>query len=252
MNFLFYAMIILLIVMTINNARRLKSFGNERGFVEVYSKVLDSSENAKEELDKFIAENKIVNLNAKALIVRIYNSLMINEDYSEDLKNLNFGDLFMNNSQYNKELFTLNCDAFIWLSLIYSLAYQKDKKDLVKALNEKVQEYQNVLNKNLEYHLYLGYYKALEKEKDGDYTFLKDLINGEYSSYVYEKRLIGLYKREAALFLFLNDDLDDEFWKQDLKHFYETKIGKHLIKNLKLEDKVSNIEAPEAVSADGE
>ena len=78
------------------------------------------------------------------------------------------------------------------------------------------------------------------------------LINGEYSSYVYEKRLIGLYKREAALFLFLNDDLDDEFWKQDLKHFYETKIGKHLIKNLKLEDKVSNIEAPEAVSADGE
>ena len=108
MNFLFYAMIILLIVMTINNARRLKSFGNERGFVEVYGKVLDSSENAKEELDKFIAENKIVNLNAKALIVRIYNSLMINEDYSEDLKNLNFGDLFMNNSQYNKELFTLN------------------------------------------------------------------------------------------------------------------------------------------------
>ena len=36
MNFLFYAMIILLIVMTINNARRLKSFGNEKGFVEVY------------------------------------------------------------------------------------------------------------------------------------------------------------------------------------------------------------------------
>ena len=94
--------------------------------------------------------------------------------------------------------------------------------------------------------------QALDNQKEGDYTFLKDLINGEYSSYLYEKRLIGLYKREASLFLCLNDDLDDEFWKQDLKHFYETKIGKHLIENLTIEEKVKNIEGPKAVSADGE
>ena len=252
MNFLFYAMIILLIVMTINNARRLKSFGNEKGFVEVYGKVLDKSENAKEELDKYISENKVAHLNAKALIVRIYNSLMIDEDYSEDVASLNFGDLFMVNKQFNKDLFILNCDIFIWLSLIYTLAYQKDKKDLVKALDDKVREYRDVLNNYVEYHLYLGYMQALDNQKEGDYTFLKDLINGEYSSYLYEKRLIGLYKREASLFLYLNDDLDDEFWKQDLKHFYETKIGKHLIENLTIEEKVKNIEGPKAVSADGE
>lgn len=252
MNFLFYAMIILLIVMTINNARKLKSFGNERGFVQVYGKVLDKSENAKEELDKFIEENKTLNLNAKALIVRIYYSLINDEDYNKDLNNLNFGDLFMVNKQYSKDLFTLNCDVFIWLSLIYTLAIQKNKEDLIKILDEKIREYHDVLNKNLEYHLYLAYYKALKKEKDGDYTFLKDLINGEYGSYLYENRLIGLYKREAALFLFINDDLEDEFWMQDLKHFYETKIGKHLIENLDAVEKVNNIALPEAVSADGE
>ena len=119
-------------------------------------------------------------------------------------------------------------------------------------VDEKVREYHDVLNNYVEYHLYLGYMKALDNQKEGDYTFLKDLINGEYSSYLYEKRLIGLYKREASLFLFLNDDLDNGLWKQDWKHFYETKIGKHLIENLTVEEKVKNIEGPKAVSADGE
>ena len=93
-------------------------------------------------------------------------------------------------------------------------------------VDEKVREYHDVLNNYVEYHLYLGYMKALDNQKEGDYTFLKDLINGEYSSYLYEKRLIGLYKREASLFLFLNDDLDDEL-RMKLREFIPKFITHH-------------------------
>lgn len=252
MNFLFYAMIILLVVMTINNARRMKSFGNERGFIDVYGKILDGQDGAREELENYLNTNQIEYLNCKAMLVKIYDDLKNDIDYKEDIDKLNIAPLFTSNGQFSKDMFNKNCDAFIWLSMIYAIAFKKDKKDVVEEIDRKVKELSDKFTSFLEYHLYLGYMASFEKKKNDDYSFLQNLIDGEYNNLIYEKKLIGLYKREAAIFLFKNNDLKDEFWLQDLKHFKETKIGSHLIEDLGLSEKVDQIRGPEAIAADEE
>ncbi|MGN1405010.1 MAG: hypothetical protein ACI4WM_01965 [Erysipelotrichaceae bacterium] len=252
MNFLFYAMIILLVVMTINNARKMKSFGNERGFIDVYGKVLDGQSGAREELENYLNTNQIEYLNSKAMLVKIYDDLRNDIDYTEDVEKLNIKPLFTSNGQFSRDMFSKNCDAFIWLSMIYAIAYKKDKKVAAEIIDQKVKTMSDKFVSFLEYHLYLGYVASLNNNKNDDYRFLQNLIDGEYNNLIYEKKLIGLYKREAAIFLFKNNDLKDEFWLQDLKHFKETKIGSHLIEDLNLSEKVDQIKGPEAIASDEE
>ena len=121
MNFLFYAMIILMVVMTISNVRKMKSFGNERGFIDVYGKVLDGQDKAREELEEYLNTNQIEYLNAKAMLVKIYDDLRNGLEYREDIEKLNLAPLFTSNGQFSKEMFNKNCDVFIWLSLIYAV-----------------------------------------------------------------------------------------------------------------------------------
>lgn len=149
-------------------------------------------------------------------------------------------------------MFNKNCDVFIWLSLIYAVAYKNNLKDAADEIDRKMMVFKDKFNSFLEYHLYLGYMSSLNRNKNDDYKFLQKLIDGEYNGLIYEKKLIGLYKREAAIFLFKNNDLKDEFWLQDLKHFKETKIGSHLIEDLGLSEKVDQIKGPEAVVSDEE
>ena len=125
MNFLFYAMIILMVVMTISNVRKMKSFGNERGFIDVYGKVLDGQDKAREELEEYLNTNQIEYLNAKAMLVKIYDDLRNGLEYREDIEKLNLAPLFTSNGQFSKEMFNKNCDVFIWLSLIYAVNDQQ-------------------------------------------------------------------------------------------------------------------------------
>ena len=252
MNFLFYAMIILMVVITISNVRKMKSFGNERGFIDVYGKVLDGQDKAREELEEYLNTNQIEYLSAKAMLVKIYDDLRNGLEYREDIEKLNLAPLFTSNGQFSKEMFNKNCDVFIWLSLIYAVAYKNNLKDAADEIDRKMMVFKDKFNSFLEYHLYLGYMSSLNRNKNDDYKFLQKLIDGEYNGLIYEKKLIGLYKREAAIFLFKNNDLKDEFWLQDLKHFKETKIGSHLIEDLGLSEKVDQIKGPEAVVSDEE
>ena len=260
-NIFYWLLAVIAIGITINNFMKVKTFKREREFVNVYSKVLNESEDAYDAVIKYVNEEKEAYLKNKARVIEVYEKLLKNEDVEELIQEIDFEPLFKVKGRFDAKHANRNGDIFVWLALVFAKANKLKKTEVINKLYEKLVPYDELLNNSLEYKLCKAYTAALLNKEGEDYDFLKKLLDGDYAGMVYEQRLIGLYKRIAASYLVFKDEKIDEYFDNDLRDFGTHLVGKALLTDLNLMDKypapvveqaTSEIENNEEVNKDGE
>lgn len=244
-NIFYIALIIFAIALTVKNIIEMKKIKREQAFVQVYTKVLKQEEGAKDSLLNYIATEQLDYLVQKAKILLIYQLMIENEEPVDVVEQINFEPLFYSKGKYDAKLAEKNSDVFVWLSMLYAKARMLSMFDVIDKLSEKLTKYDENLSNQLEYKLYKGVCSCIQEKNDENSKFLSDLLEGEYEGLVYERKLIGLYKRIAATYLVFLGDTVDEYFENDLHSFAETLVGKCIMKDLEIYDKYPPIEKTE-------
>ena len=245
MNYFFIIILFAItLLMSFKNIKRAKEYKKSRGYNEAYSKVLRNDEGAYEELVSYIEKEEDPILKSKATLVKIFEDLG-KDDVTEEFNNIDITNIFYENDVYSNEKTDLNSEAFLWLILILSRAYNLSLLSVMKTVYEKVNEYENDLNNRVEYQIFKSTYQVLIVKEVADMEFIKSLLAGEYSSYVYYKNLIGIYKKVAACLLAFVGETIDESDKLLIEEFIATLIGRRFAKDIGIYDKYKKDEVIE-------
>lgn len=230
---------------TINNFRNLKNLNRERLFQQIYVAVLKQDEGSTDTINNYVAEEKLGYLKNKAMVLQIYQMLVNGEDASQVIEDVNYNPIFKEGGKFVPKKANRNSDIFIWLLMVFAKAKQVNKEEVVEKLYKKMEGFEDYFENQVEYQLYKQG-TALLNGKDGEeIKFLFDLINGDYSGMVYEKKLIGLYKRFASCLLAYKEKEFDEFFKNDLHSFATTLVGRVFMQDLGIYEKYPPIEEEE-------
>lgn len=244
---------IVLILMFIRTFRQAKSLGNGKGYMNAYTKILAGDLDAEENLDKYIESEKQQYLLSQAYLLKAYLNIEGEKDAKEYLDKVELRPIFFNNAgRLDKKKSKNNIAFFLWVNLFIAKCLKNNRLDLIDYLNKSFEEIDNELSLFLEYRLYKGIFKGIKNENDEDYAILRQLVDGEYPSLEYEKRYIGLYKREASLFLVYFNEALEEYWENDLHAFVDTTVGKKMSQDLNLYEKYHIETVKEAIPSDGE
>lgn len=232
-------LIVLTVVMSINNFKKVGQYRKDKTYIDIYTKILKNEDNAYDELVSYIGNESDACLKAKSNLIKIYEDLDKNSDLVlSEIEESNFmHDIFFEKDAFSKDRVLLNSEVFIWLVLILSKARKQSMVDVMNKLNEKVDAYGNELNYFVEYQVYKSAYMTLlEKGIDG-INFLKTLLNGEYSNYKYDKNLIGIFKKVAASLLAYAGEPLEEGDESLIGDFTTTLIGHRFTIDLEIYDK---------------
>lgn len=241
-NVFYWALGVFAIGLTIKNVISIKNMNREREFANTYSKSLRQDEDAYEAISNYVEVEKLDYLKNKARFVLIYEKLAKGEDVTSVIDDINIDPLFKEKGSFKAKLANRNSDVFVWLALIVAKAKSLSMLEVIDKLQEKISAFDLYLKNQLEYRLFKGVVSAAKGLKDEDSEFLMKLINGDYAGMVYEKRLVGLYKRIAASYLVYTGETIDEYYDNDLHGFGETLVGKCLMNDLGILDKYPPLE----------
>ena len=220
---------IFILIKTRSNNKTLKK---DRYYIQTYQKILKKEDGAKEALDTFIEEEKDDSVKNKALIVKAYQIAEDKGDIKEALEAIDFDKVFLDKEKFSKQKITNNSDMFVWLILLVSAL--KDDKSLLDELYNKVTKYDEYLNKFVEYILFKSTYMSVTNQKEYNIEFIHEFLSGNYKDYLYDKQIVGLYKKIAACLLAYNGNMLKEDDKTMISEFIKTYVGKRFRKNLGL------------------
>lgn len=219
----------------VKNFSLIKRYKENKGYIDIYKKALHNEENSHQQVLDYVENDKSVEFKNKVRIVQIYNELENDINCETTLKDIDFKPLFYKKSKLDNELIKLNSDSLIFLILTIAKAYEKEKLEVIDTLVNKLKENAELENR-VEYQTVLAVAKALKKEDDCGNEFMKNLLDGNYTDYQYDRSMIGLYKRCSAALLAFNNEEFDEFFKNDLYEFAKIFIGQCLLSSLGLYD----------------
>ncbi len=236
---LLLVLIVLTILMSMNNIKRLKQYRKDKTYIDIYTKILRDTDGAYDELVNYIGSENDACLKTKSELIKLYEDIKDDKDLSE-FDEIDFvKDIFYDGEVFSKDRVTLNSEVFIWFILILSRARNLSMMDVMDNLYNKVSKYEENLNAYIEYQVFKASYNVLlEKNEDG-VSFLKKLLNGEYTEYTYDKNLIGIYKKIAACLLCYAGEIVEESDEDLIKDFTTTLIGNRFTKDLGIYEKYS-------------
>ncbi|MBR3227606.1 MAG: hypothetical protein IKF68_03580 [Erysipelotrichaceae bacterium] len=236
-GYLMYIMMLLVIFMLFSNMRKAKAMRKDERYISCYTAVLRDEEKAAEELEAYVNEETDPELLNKSLIVKVYTDILSGKDPHETIEKIDLSDVFLVKGEYVPEKVSRNSDAFVWLLLDLSKARSESMIDVMDKLYEKISAYEDRLGNHVEYLVLKATYNALlEKDLDG-IRFLNKLLTGEYADYVYDKSLVGVFKKVAAAILIYTGEPISEEDEMLLNSFVETQVGHKFLTNLGIADK---------------
>lgn len=236
---LFVVMAGLLVFICYKNITLIQRYKHNKDYIESYKEVLNDSENAHNIISNYIDSEKSLEYKNRAMIIKLYCELNKNLDYTKTLNDIELRPIYFVKNKYDNKLVNLNADSFVFIILSMAKAYSCDKDDVIRILKEKIEGIKE-LESRLEYQEVIAFANVLIKEDGVD--FFKGLLDGNYTSYVYEKNLIGLYKRIASSTLAFKNINIDEYYINDLHKFSKSKIGESLLKGLGIYEKYKPIQ----------
>ena len=242
MDLVFFAALLCLVAYVgYRNFELFKRYRHNKEYIECYRLMLNNADNAYESIDKFIANEKSPEFKNKGLVLKLFVEMGKGMEYRETLDALDLREIFYKKGKYSKQLVTLNSDIFIWYYLDMARARRFSRFDVLDKLNDKLFGL-NELEVRVEFQLAKAICNALREKEDAGVEFLSSLLEGSYTEYVYEKNLIGLYKRFSASTLAYSGEPMEDYYKNDLHAFAATLIGKNYMSELEIYEKYPPLE----------
>lgn len=238
---LFVIMIGMFIFILVKNFSLLKRYKQNKEYVDSYQAVLHNDENCYERINSFVEQEKTNEFKNKGRIIKLYCELNNDLDYQKTLDELNIRDIYYAKGKLDANQVKFNSDSFIFIMIVLAKAYSKNKNDVIDSLVNKVSELTELDNR-LEYKEIIEFGNALKAVEDKGNGFMHNLLDGQYTEYVYDKNLIGLYKRIASSTLAFNNEEFDDFFRGDLHSFAKSMIGESILRSLGIYETYKPIE----------
>ena len=239
MNIIMILLLVFMVYMTINNFKQLNANKNQKKYIESYRKMLNEDEDSYEFINSYINEEENPLFKSKAYVVLAGEELKKEniDACKKALDEVNFSLMFYKKDSYNFNEYIANSDTFLWLIYIELLAHKLNKLEVIDYTIDKLKDFDSVLSENVEYTVFKSLGVALTKGMNENTKIFKLLLDGEYSNYKYDKRVIGLYKRISAMMLLYKKEEVEQEWIEDQSSFSNTMIGKAYLKALGVYEK---------------
>lgn len=238
---LFVIMIGMFIFISVKNFSIFKRYKQNKEYVECYQVVLHNGENCYERIKTFIEKEKTNEFKNKGNIIKLYCELNNDLDYEKTLNDLDIKQIYYKKNKLDSNLTKFNSDSFVFIMLVIAKAFEKNKTETIDGLVDKISQLSELDNR-LECKQIIELANAVKGVEDKGSTFMHNLLDGQYTEYVYDKKLIGLYKRIASSILAFNNEEFDEFFRSDLHDFSKSFIGECLLKSLGIYETYKPIE----------
>ena len=213
----------------------------DKKYIDTYQSVFSNEEDSYRKVCTYVEEEKTPEYRNKGLILKLCSELEDHLDPQETLKQLNLREIFTGkNGHFAKDRFLQNSDTYLCLYLAMAKARKTSSFSVLNALCEKINSLPETEN-TVEYQLSKAIYDSLCEKEDRGLQFMSDLLEGNYSQYTYDKKLIGLYKKFAAATLDYNGELFDDTYQEDLRSFASTGIGVNYLKSLDIYDRYETV-----------
>lgn len=240
---LFVIMICLFGYISVKNITLIKRYKHNKKYIACYQNVFHEKENCKDDLDLYIESEKSDEYKNKAKIIKLYYELNNGLDFKDTINDIDFKAIYYSKGVVDKNQLKYNSDSIIFMMMCFAKAYEVNSKDAIELFCKKTEEYKE-LEIALEYNELLALAKALTNTDDKGSAFLRNILDGAYTEFLYDKNMIGLYKRIAASTLIFNMEEVDEYFRNDLHSFANTFVGEHFLKSLGLFD-IYKVEEPQ-------
>ena len=217
-----------------------KRTNKSKKLIDVVNSVGDKEEffeNMKQFEEEMKDDNEFLN---KGRVIHLWGLAFHNEfeEFDEVMNSIDV-DRMMTHEKDGSVKITENEDAFFYLYLGIPNILEKDgKPDYRRKLNEKMDQYKDILKNQLVRVEAEAINQFYEKEGDQGLAFYESLLAGDYSQY--HKSLIGLYKSIAnatAAVIYKENDQTEKYeeCKPMLENFAKSGIGERWMKQLGLE-----------------
>lgn len=233
MTYLLYAILLFIIAYTSYRSYKVISvYKNNDQYIKCYKQVLIDPIESYIDVCAYVDSELNECFINKGKILKLYVELCKNLDYRNTLEEIDLKKIFLLNNEADKKYIDKNADSFIWLILVIVKAHFLYKKDVLTAIREKIEELK--LNDRVEVLTILDTYEMFNMHAT---KFYKDLLEGNYSEYKYDRDLVGIFKRIAASNLVYMGETIDEISQNDLISFAGSKIGTLYMKDLGIHQK---------------
>lgn len=229
---LFVVMGGLIIYIGYSNFTLIKRYKQNKLYIEYYEDVLNDTEGCYQNIINFIEKEKTEEFKNKGKVIKLYYELGhgINED---TLSQIDFSKIFCKKNGVDDKQVNLNSDTFVFAMLAMAKAYSNKDNQTIETLANKLSNVEG-LEYHLEYQLCSAFAKALTNSDDKGIALFKSLLEGTYTDYKYEKNMIGLYKRIAAMMLIFSNEEVEDYFKSDMHQFAKPLIGRCFLQDLNL------------------
>ena len=227
----------LMLVMMFNNIRKVKAMKKDEKYIAAYTGVLKNEDNAATNLESYLAEETNPELKNKGLLVKVYTDILEGKDPSGTIDSISFDDILLTDGNYAPEKVSRNSDSFVWMLLDLSKARSKSMIDVMDKLYEKLNAYEDRLDRQVEYQVVKATYNCLLEKDVKGIEFLNKLLAGEYGDYQYDKHLIGVFKKAAAALLVYSGEPIEKEDEEILYDFAQSSVGNRFLSDLELIDR---------------
>lgn len=237
---LFVVMGGLIVYIGYNNFTLIRRYKQNKEYIECYEDVLNDAENCYERINNFIEKEKTEEFKNKAKVIKLYYELGHNIE-TDTLAKIDLVPIFCKKNSVDDKLVNLNSDTFVFIMLAMAKAHSNNDTNTIELLSVKLNSVDG-LQSHLEYQLSIAFSKALLSNDDKGIALFNSLLEGAYTDYKYEKNMIGLYKRIAAMMLIFLDQEVEDYFKSDMHQFAKPIIGERFLKDLGLYEKYKPVD----------
>lgn len=235
------ALIVFIVAMGIAFVYQIKRNNNNKKLVECVQ-AFDEEEKFFNKVNQYITHEKNEEFKTKGEVLKLWG--LVTYDRKDEiiplLDSIDFKPLYVRNGKFNKTKSNLNEDSFYYLCLACcNTLYGRNDTELLLKFKEKMQELEVELPNLLVLKLSLNAFKLYLSEDDLGEQLFSQTIQGETSGYHYARQLVGIYKDISAAYLakiYLDQNRLEEYEiiKDNMQHFYKTKLGGRYLSELKV------------------
>lgn len=234
-SWLFYGLAFFAFYMLRKNMGLAKRNKYNKEYVKIAGEIFARSEGAKQHVETYISQQKDIEFQNKARILALYEYLHHQQEVERLLKDLDLTSLFTVSKGVSTILFEpkkvlMNSDSMVWSMLVLTKMKAEKREDLIPVFLAKF-HYPEEMRKHMEFQLIeaLATYYSSEAK---DLSLFKAISENEYpEDLLYDKPLIGLYKRLSS-FILAQEGVNGEYVEDDVKNFANSSVGKMMMEDL--------------------
>lgn len=235
---IFYALLVFALYMLRKNFLLAKRNNHNKEYVAAAGEIFARKASASEHIKNFVEKEENKEYQNKGRILQLYDALDHHTSPESVLQDLDLEPLFTQEKGvqhvFSEKKVQQNADSMVWSMLVLIKMKAEGATELIPTFMAKFPA-QESLRHHMEF-LLLEHIAAYLTSTEKDSSFFRNIATGEYQDILYDRQLIGLYKRLCSFFL-AQEGVEEEYVASDVESFAKSSVGKMMMEDLGVYEK---------------